>query len=1048
MFETFQPNFSSITPLLEYSYSKDKTLRRIPDTERPFYYGTFLPDNNWMVIGRHVKKGSNGLTSYENQIKYYEKGTFSNRFGKLSYNDYLEVKHGITDNSNAAFYIDKTSGIRSFYGSKADSYFDRAYYTYDIINDEVFAISTIDVGKPNIVDYNHKTQKLLVSQRTYYNGGHTDPQEFSIIDRDQERKLDGVYKFGKFSGNGDYLLLISGDNTLTILKTEDLSLIHTETLVDGKYKVFNDLESGFLVTNNYWTIDLEKCNKVSIAYGFNEKGEFTAQKTDCINILDYAATTNITVISIENLGLIVGEKVHKFNASEFPNRISLNKDGTRLMASYTNGIIKVHSLPDMSVLGETIHPDYKSHVFIDANSNYFTNVDPHDYIIATKNSKAIKINALEDRLFNPNKILEIFGEPNQDYLTVLNKALALKKSNKYQNTEVAIKEKPIKTKVKGDLYLLAIGVSDYKQSDFNLTYADKDALDMAKIYGKISKQELNAYKTKFFGKRYKLFNDDDNFKGQINKYIDSYYTTSHIKPLSTDHRYWLESDNGKHYLWDFISESREQINLPNGFKPNPYSTDDRIYINPSNKGFYMITDDNNCYSFSFKTKDYTKVKLPSVLVDKNFENIFFSENNQWLLIDVEYNGLDNAITVKSGTVNSNEIKSYSFNPDIITYMSDKSKTDTLGMYSINIKAISPNGKHLIYTALEDEIFYKNLSNTSALPIKLPLVSKGILDRFSMSNTGKQFSILKNESDIVTYTIENYNTTGELLSKKSFDNTTIGINIFTDSLSYVNGFEPMVQENVFKEDDILSSAIPISFNKTVVKSITNAEATSETISSTLKTFFKKVKPEDQVVIFLAGHGVLDKDFNYYFAPYDMDFNSVGDKGISFSSLINSLKESNSQHKLLLMDSCHSGNTLDVDTKTTSTIRSINSPGQRGAVAQSNSETSDFKLSDVISDLFEDFLSNSGVTVISASSGADVAYENESLGNGAFTSAYISHLKTQLSGSFSGLSENDTKSPVAIRDTDVSELLKQVMLLTKGKQTPDLREFNPKANLKMW
>ena len=51
---------------------------------------------------------------------------------------------------------------------------------------------------------------------------------------------------------------------------------------------------------------------------------------------------------------------------------------------------------------------------------------------------------------------------------------------------------------------------------------------------------------------------------------------------------------------------------------------------------------------------------------------------------------------------------------------------------------------------------------------------------------------------------------------------------------------------------------------------------------------------------------------------------------------------------------------------------------------------FKVSDVVSTLFEDFLSNSGITILSASSGEDVAYENKSIGNGAFTSAYINIL----------------------------------------------------------
>ena len=71
-----------------------------------------------------------------------------------------------------------------------------------------------------------------------------------------------------------------------------------------------------------------------------------------------------------------------------------------------------------------------------------------------------------------------------------------------------------------------------------------------------------------------------------------------------------------------------------------------------------------------------------------------------------------------------------------------------------------------------------------------------------------------------------------------------------------------------------------------------------------------------------------------------------------------------------------------------------PNKRGSKARRTSKQSQFKVSDVVSTLFEDFLSNSGITILSASSGEDVAYENKSIGNGAFTSAYINILKSEF------------------------------------------------------
>lgn len=259
---------------------------------------------------------------------------------------------------------------------------------------------------------------------------------------------------------------------------------------------------------------------------------------------------------------------------------------------------------------------------------------------------------------------------------------------------------------------------------------------------------------------------------------------------------------------------------------------------------------------------------------------------------------------------------------------------------------------------------------------------------------------------------------------------------------------MLAKDVVDTKTILNNASPNSFNKAFVKSITNSEATSTNIKETLNTFFKSAKPEDQITIFLAGHGVLDENLDYYFAPYDMDFNNVIQNGIAFNTLIESLKQSPSNNKLLLMDSCHSGNTLDIDDKTKKELTTTNTPGQRGSKAKTTTKSSKFKLSDVVSSIFQDFLSQSGVTVISASSGADVAFENESIGNGAFTSAYLDYLKRSLGGFSFNLSEKNLKTSLQLKEDDISQILKQVMTITNGKQTPDLREFNTTSDLKMW
>jgi hypothetical protein len=225
-------------------------------------------------------------------------------------------------------------------------------------------------------------------------------------------------------------------------------------------------------------------------------------------------------------------------------------------------------------------------------------------------------------------------------------------------------------------------------------------------------------------------------------------------------------------------------------------------------------------------------------------------------------------------------------------------------------------------------------------------------------------------------------------------------------------------------DVLNEEKPFSFEKIYATYLTDENANSKAVKETLDTFFKNTKPNDQIIVFLAGHGVLDAKNQYYFAPHDMDFNNIATSGLSFDFIINSMKNSSAYNKLLLMDSCHSGNTLDeLEGTKNSSEENINKE-QRGSKGNSTIKNSGFKVSEIVSTLFDDFLSNSGVTILSASSGSDVAYENKTLGNGAFTSAYITLLKNKFPRS-GNLKSDNLKIAIPLTKEYISEFFKNVM-----------------------
>ncbi|MCH2233127.1 MAG: hypothetical protein MK078_02655 [Crocinitomicaceae bacterium] len=66
----------------------------------------------------------------------------------------------------------------------------------------------------------------------------------------------------------------------------------------------------------------------------------------------------------------------------------------------------------------------------------------------------------------------------------------------------------------------------------------------------------------------------------------------------------------------------------------------------------------------------------------------------------------------------------------------------------------------------------------------------------------------------------------------------------------------------------------------------------------------------VLVFVAGHGVLDEKFDYYFASHDIDFQHPAERGIPYEKIEDLLDGIKALKKLLILDTCHSGE-LDKD-----------------------------------------------------------------------------------------------------------------------------------------
>lgn len=1048
-FEPFNPSFSSTNTFSTFDGSLKTFKNRYPNEAVKFYTGTYLPNNNWMVIGNEFTKQF--ITTYEHQIKYFEAGTFNNRFGKLDFSNYLEAKHQASEFTKSPIDINELTGIYPFYGYKKLSEYENEYgfYTYDFIRDKISKIANDNSNYRTILDYNNEETLLLLSPLLYGNGGYTEPQEFALIKNNQEKPLKGKYKFGKLSNNGEYMLTINSENLAQIRETKTQKVVFEQTLTNGKFKLFSVYDKGFVIGNSYYLIDINKCNNESIVIEYYpDASEFKSQTFDCLHVTDVAYSNDKMAMIANGYGIQINDKTKTYKSSEFPERISLNEDATKLMVSFNNGKISILDTATLDELGVMIHPNKNTHAFIDAEGHFFTNADPKDFFIANKNNQMVDISNIENRYFNPEKVLSLFGKPNMSYVNTLKKALTLRgqaQEKATQNKQIIAQE----SSEPGELLVLSIGVSEYQQSEYNLTFADKDAIDIAKIYGKLSEKDMQSYKTKFFGEHYTLNGENGYLNKNLNKYTQLFANIGGLYAVSVDRTIWLEHKNGAFFLWDFNEQTTRELVFPKEFKFPSYSSGKLVFINPDNSGFYIKNENGDYYQYDMSSGSLKELSLPF----KNTSEIQPIIRNRWVNFSYGYNGKNNEGILEVSYVNSKEIDSIKFNLDVIEYFEDGTKKmDTIDGYVPTFKNISSNGKYAVYS-LDNSPFFVNLTQVNPIPLKINLEETvNYNTEVSISNSGDSFSLLERYSDDFRYRIKTYNLSGNQLKttelKDDEDLSLKGFNLYDNKAYWIKSSKPLVDEELFNGDDLLSNNKPSSFTKTHVTHLTNKLATSNNIKKSLLELSQNAKSNDQIIIFLAGHGVLDKDLNYLFSPHDMDFNNVNKNGVSLNAIIESLKQSESKNILLLMDSCHSGNTLDLETSEVEVVHDSGNPNERGSKSRKTNKNSKFKVSEVISTLFQDFLSTSGITIISASAGEDVAYENKILGNGAFTSAYIKLLKKELKGNGFVIDESDLNKSVPITTENIEELLKDVMIITNGKQVPDLRELNPASNLKMW
>jgi len=228
-------------------------------------------------------------------------------------------------------------------------------------------------------------------------------------------------------------------------------------------------------------------------------------------------------------------------------------------------------------------------------------------------------------------------------------------------------------------------------------------------------------------------------------------------------------------------------------------------------------------------------------------------------------------------------------------------------------------------------------------------------------------------------------------------------------------------------------------------LTDRDATKESLGK-IREFLSKATVDDTVLMFVAGHGLLDSKYDYYFGTADIDFNNPSGKGIAFEDFDDLLAELPCLRKSLLIDTCHAGE-LDEDEKKALAAAQSAPTGQQVAMHPVGARGMSIKpiegargkseWYDRLQGLFVDLRRGSGSTILSSSAGAEYALESSEQKNGLFTYAVLEALD--------GKEGSDANKDGSVTMSELADYVKtRVATLTNNKQSPNVRRVNLEAD----
>lgn len=227
-----------------------------------------------------------------------------------------------------------------------------------------------------------------------------------------------------------------------------------------------------------------------------------------------------------------------------------------------------------------------------------------------------------------------------------------------------------------------------------------------------------------------------------------------------------------------------------------------------------------------------------------------------------------------------------------------------------------------------------------------------------------------------------------------------------------------------------------FRNVFIKTYTDDAATRNNILKAGE-FLKNAGVDDTVVILVSGHGTYDlsQEATYYYGTYNIDVKHLAATAVSFEEIESLLRDIAPRRKLLLLDTCESGEMDDATrTELLAKIRNAGLSARTSGVFQQAHAGQPKRVYLYERDryIYNDLQRRSGSIVFSASHAGEMSLESPKIQNGFFTHEVLEALSSKEA-------DSNHDGQISVDELEAFVSLR-VGLMTSGLQRPTVDRDN--------